>query len=539
MKTIQQFLLRPWLYLGIVIIGIALKFYSIESKYFWYDEIETIMHTSGISDKDYPSLVSINEVKSINYYSNILHLNAQNYTIASQLKGLFSMPQLAPLHPALLIFWHRIVGDDLIDYRLFNVFLFLLTLPFLFLLCKTLFQSNLAGWIAITLFSVSPFFNVYTQEARYIMLWTFFIIAIHYIFLKAMYNNKLKWWVGYAILAVLILYTSLLSAIVIFGHLIFIWIFRKDLRLVYSINIFVVFLIYLPWIIIMFNNQEEILRSMYWQKYWKEIHIWIPLLGELLGFTHIFAIFEGCMHDYLELFMNGKPTYGILKWLVIDFVILILIIYSIIYFFRKSSRNNKAFLILTTILSILFIYVIDISRNGYVAYIWRYHVIGFIGVFLIVVNIFAEKIKQKQIIFTAIFIILVTIGIVSDLKVPRNPCWTMYWRCKWWDNYMMAEKISKADKPLIITDFTFWAGMGGFLEVMAQLESDNIDILYTSPDNKEIENVVYGNDYSDVIIMHASKELVQNVKLVFGKKVDSLEYLPIEWGTPMWQIKLD
>src|SRR4030043_1751436 len=133
MKTIRQFMLRPWLYLGIVVLGIALKFYHIERKFFWLDEIAAIMHTSGISDMDYYKKVPVNEIKNIKYYHDLLHLNTQNYTIRSQLKGLFSMPQLAPLHHALLIFWHRIVGDDYIHYRLFNVFIFIITLPFLFL----------------------------------------------------------------------------------------------------------------------------------------------------------------------------------------------------------------------------------------------------------------------------------------------------------------------------------------------------------------------------------------------------------------------
>ena len=42
-------MLRPWIYLFIVLIGIFLKFYRIDYRYFWYDEVCTIMHTSGTS----------------------------------------------------------------------------------------------------------------------------------------------------------------------------------------------------------------------------------------------------------------------------------------------------------------------------------------------------------------------------------------------------------------------------------------------------------------------------------------------------------
>jgi len=530
MKTIQQFLLRPWLYLGIVIIGIALKFYSIESKYFWYDEIETIMHTSGISDNDYYALVPINEVKNISFYHNLLHLNTQNYTIGSQLKGLFSMPQLTPLHPALLIFWHRIVGDGYIHYRLFNVFIFLLTLPFLFLLCKTLFKSNLSGWIAISLFAISPFYNIWTQEARYIMLWAFFVVVINYIFLQAINHNNLKWWIGYSVIAVLIMYSSLLSATVLFGHLLYVWIIRKDLRLVYSFIVLIVFLIYLPWILIMLKNQDEILRSMNWQITFGEgkVNIWTPFAGQLVGFASLFTTMSSW--SFIRLCTSGEITPDIFIQVLYVILISTLLIYSIIFLFKKSLKQTLFFLILITIPPVLFIFIIDIVRNGWVSFIWRYQVVSFSGIILIVINYIQENIRQKKLVFAGIFLILSISGILSIFTMPKNQYSVMA-------NYKIGEIISKTDNTLIITDFKYFGGIGGFLEVMAKCNTDNINILYSSPDNTKIKEQVYSKDYSNVFVIHASKELIQNIKSQFGENVNSLDYGGGVMMTPMWQIK--
>ena len=534
MEPIQQFLLRPWLYLIIVIIGIALKFYGIESKYFWYDEIETIMHSSGISDNAYPAMVPLNEVKNISFYYDLLHLNTQHYTIGSQLKGLFSMPQLAPLHPALLIFWHRIAGDDFIHYRLFNVFIFLLTLPFLFLLCKTLFKSNLAGWIAISLFSISPFFNAYTQEARYIILWAFFVIAIHAVFLQAISHNKLIWWIGYTIIAILLMYTSLLSAIVLFGHCVYIWILRKDLRLAYSLCVLIVFLVYLPWIVTMFNTRDEILRSMYWHTVPARLKFWMPLVGQGFGFAHIFESFEEYVWVYVRLFFKGDNPSDILIPVIINILILVLIIASIFYLLRRSDKKTLSFLLLITLPFSLFIYILDIVRNGRVSFIWRYQIISFIGIFLILVYFLYKKINMGRYTYSGIYIGLIIIGIASIFKISNNKCWTVLCTCNAWENYNSAKLFSTCEKPLLITDFTYWAGMGGFLEVIANCQSDNVDVLYASPDNATIKEQIEGKEYSEIFIVHASSELVQNLKLQFKEKVDSLE---IGGWTPMWQIR--
>ena len=47
MKTIQKLMIQPWIYLVIVLFGIFLKFYKIDYRYFWFDEVSTIIHTSG------------------------------------------------------------------------------------------------------------------------------------------------------------------------------------------------------------------------------------------------------------------------------------------------------------------------------------------------------------------------------------------------------------------------------------------------------------------------------------------------------------
>ena len=130
---------------------------------------------------------------------------------------------------------------------------FLITLPFIFLLAKTLFQSSLAGWIACSLYTVSPYIHLYAQEARYYILWAFCTILLHYVLLKAINGNKLKWWIVYTLAGILAMYTSVFSGIILAGHAIYVWILKKETRFSFLIAVALITLCYLPWLVSMYT----------------------------------------------------------------------------------------------------------------------------------------------------------------------------------------------------------------------------------------------------------------------------------------------
>jgi len=76
--------------------------------------------------------------------------------------------------------------------------------------------------------------------------------------------------------------------------------------------------------------------------------------------------------------------------------------------------------------------------------------------------------------------------------------------------------------------------VGGFMVIMNECQSENIDILRASPDIRNVEKMLLDTEYSDIYVTHASMKLVENLKMQFGEKMDSLE---VEGISPMWQIK--
>ena len=134
----------------------------------------TVLYTTGLKGQEIKSRIPTNQILQIGFYDSLLHPRTKSYSFNNQVAGILSDTHLTPAHYVFLTLWYRLVGDDGIDYRLFSVFAFLLSLPLMFLLARELFGSALAGWIATSLFAVSPFIHFEAQEARYYSLWVLF-----------------------------------------------------------------------------------------------------------------------------------------------------------------------------------------------------------------------------------------------------------------------------------------------------------------------------------------------------------------------------
>lgn len=519
MNSIQQFLRKPWLYLLIVLIGVSFKFYRLDYKFFWYDEVCTIAHTSGNARFSIP----VNEIKNISYYRDQMHLNERDFTIGGQYQRLSKMVNLNPLHYGFLILWHRIIGDSPIHYRLFSVFVFLITLPLLFMLTRKLFQSNLAGWIAISLFSVLPFIQYYAQEARYYMLWAFMLIALHQLLLLAAENNSLKWWIAYMVIGILSLYTSVLSGLVIIAHGVYIFFFRKNARYHIGFASVIILLGYLPWILLMINNRSQIVESLAWTTSYGAPKIWQLFLA------HVFAT-NGIISNLSDsglLSMLVRNTLSIDNWWIIllDLLVVIITVLAIVHLFRKASREIAFFLLSAYLAGFIFIFISDIARGSHTSFILRYNMIQIISLLLIIVFYLYRKISESKILFTGIYIGLVVIGIISLISFTKKRCFiNTSIMCR--TEIFEAQLFSNAENPLVITDYNFFfnLGVGDFMTIINECESDSIDILYASPDIENVEKMISEKEYSDIYIVHASDALTENLKSQFEGRMDSILY---------------
>jgi uncharacterized membrane protein len=519
-------MIRPWIYILIVLLGVFLKFYKIDYRYFWFDEVETIIHTSGTN---YNNKLPVNELKNISYYHDLLDLNKQNISIKSQLKGIWNSTNLNPLHYGILVFWHRIVGDKDIHYRYFNVIIFLLTLPFLFKLSEFLFKSKLAGWIAISLFSVNPFFQYYTFEARYNILCAFLIIINHYTFLKAINRKNHKWWTGYILSGICCWYSSFNLGLIFIGHFIYLLIFERKVFVPYIISSFIIFIAYLPWLISIYNNLNEISISLAWHGSFGNQNFFKLIFAQLYFVAYAFVVIN-VYSPQIAIFMANRLEGNYIQFIA-NLLVIALLIFSAIYTYKKGKNKVFIFILLIIIPQSLFFLITDLIRNTGISLIMRYNIIIIIGFMLFLIFLFKEKFTWGSYTFEVFFFGIVVLGIISGFYLANNNLINRL------DKDMNnALFLSKYDKPLLISDMNtvYMPGsVPGILAFTNACKSDKIDFLLVSPDIQNISDYYDSNNYSNIFVLHGSQELINNLKLQLGDKMDSLE---IKGMTNEWQI---
>ncbi len=164
-----------------MLLGAALRFYHLDDKSLWYDELGTAMYTAP--DK---SLLEV--VRS---------------------------PLEVPVIPApplyfLSTYLFRQISDSESLLRLPSVFYGLLAIAATYVLGKALLGPR-EGLIGAFLLTISSFHIRYSQEARYYALLLLLAVLSLYFFYRGLHRNDRLSWVGYIISSTLAVYTHLFA----------------------------------------------------------------------------------------------------------------------------------------------------------------------------------------------------------------------------------------------------------------------------------------------------------------------------------------
>jgi len=509
----------PYLYICIIALGIGLKFYGLESKFFWLDEVFTVTHTTGIKWEKFVESVPGDSLYSISEFNGFLDLNNGKYRALDQFKGLSEMVQLTPLHYFLLVVWHRVVGGDFLDYRLFSVFFFLLSLPLLYLLAFEISKSKRTAWIAVSLFSVAPFFHFYAQEARYFVLWSFSLILANLLLLKALDQNGIRWWIGYGLSLVLAVYISALSPLLFVGHFLFVWFFVKAHRLRFALASASAMLCYLPWMILMYQDQNAIFASTSWQV--DHLEIWQVLLGPWFGMANTFYTIPSDIGTWAVLVQWDSGASPVYQAVLIQTVIVVLIGLAIYHLAKTAPKQETWFLLLNIIPIIIFFYAFDLIADRTTSMVYRYHFILGLAVILFLSWYMDRKMKAKIVLFASIYAFVLAISILSSIRISKDPCYNNIGLCK---RHLAAAEILSADaKPLVITD-AFHAFLLFFWDITIACDSDDIDVLY-QPDGEKLYDYLTSKEYSNIYFTKGTSEV--KFGLIKAYKQDSINRLPL------------
>jgi len=514
MKLINQLFKSPYFYLIIILLGTFFKIYFLESKYYWVDEIYTIQQTSGLTLDEFTEQFPENEIKNIQFYHDKLHLNSAGLKWKDQIRGIASAPNFTPAHYALLTIWQRVYGDDYIDYRVFSIFCYILTLVLVFLFCSTFFKSRVTAWLIISILAVSPYIHVFIQEARYYILWIGIVFLLNFIYLKLASKGNKKWFIWYTIVGIISLYVSTFSALLIIGHLVHLILFNKKSVKYFLLSLLLIGFCYLPWFYSIIANIDQIFNSLSWQLNWKESQaFWEPLAWQIFGFSHSFFNIESHIWGSQSV-MGGEYDRELILTLVLGVLFTILIIFSFISLIKNHNKKSWLLILLLILPTLFFFYFMDICRNSFISPTWRYSFINMVLVIVVVGAFLAKSIMKEKMLYIFIYLGIIAICIYSLTVVSSNKCWYSFSEvCSM--NLDEANKLDLAEKPLVITNFDHWMGSLGFLSMVVESNSTDIDILRVNSKTANLNELIDPKMYTNIYFYMASDELNDKIRSAF------------------------
>lgn len=219
------------LILLIFCVGLFLRLYGLGGESFWFDEKMSLY----FSQQD---LVSI--------------LNLPSYEA-----------QIPPLYYILLHFWIGLVGTSEFAVRSLSAIFGSLSIFAIYKLGKYLFNVKIGIYSSFIL-AVSIFHIYFSQEARMYSLLTLTTLISIFFFLKSLNENRLRFWVSYIIVSILMLYTHFYGIfILIFQFFYLIFYYRNKIG--YGKNCLVAFFLvilgFFPWLIKFFEITPYILEG--------------------------------------------------------------------------------------------------------------------------------------------------------------------------------------------------------------------------------------------------------------------------------------
>ncbi|HBB36283.1 MAG TPA: hypothetical protein DDZ80_23835 [Cyanobacteria bacterium UBA8803] len=519
--TIQWKTKVDWLKFLIIIIlliGIFLRFVNLDQKAYSSDEVRTLLRTSGYTSEELTKQEFDGDVISPGDLLKYQHPVPEK-GIAETISSLAQEDVHPPLYFVMLRYWMQSFGNSAVVTRGFSALLSILMFPCLYWLCLELFNSPLTGWIASALIAVSPFHLLHAQEARPYSLWALGILLSSAALLRAVRLNTGFSWIVYAATVILGIYAHINFAFVAISQGIYVIVierFRLSKTLAaYSLASLVGVLFFFPWLWVVLNNWNKI----------KSLTTWITSFKTSLPDRMAAWISNLC-----SIFIDFNEQYLINK--VLDFFILILVIYSL-YLLCKNAPRQAYLLIITLIFITTISQVIpDLIWGGRRSVVARYLTPSYLGIELAVAYLIASKITaisgnlRYQRLWQFIMVILISTGVISCVIISQAPTARVQGSTPRM-NLQVARTINQTSQPLVISD-TFYP----YLLSLSHLLDSKVKLqLVNKPD---ISPVIDG--FSDVFLYYPSRSFQQKLSQNNNYKLETIVAQPDKGR--LWLLKL-
>lgn len=521
----------PWFRYFIVVLlllGIFFRFYNLDRKNYWNDEVYTSLRISGYTKAELLEQVTNRVIASPEWQKYQRFTPEKNW--GNVLDSLIEDVH-PPLYIPLVRLWAMTFGSSVWVIRSLSAVFSLLTFPCLYWLCLELFESPQVGWVAIALIAVSPFHVLYAQEARQYSLWTVTILLSSASLLWAMRHKSKFGWVLYGATVALGFYTHYFALFVQIAHGIYIatieGIRRSKTFIAYLLACFGGILIGLPWLLVAekFGGAEYTARKV---PFFTIPQRWALNISSLFFDAQIDyrqQLFDVCFNDGFHLRCNDVQ----LQWTSLSTYLVLLIVilvgYSLYFLYRKAPKRVWIFVFSLIGSEVLFLLLPDLFFRGQRSTVGRYLIPCYIGIQISVAYFFTVKItdnsiqKMHQKLWKFILGLLISLGILSCAISSQAETWWIKYSSYY--EPQVGEIINRSVAPVVVVEDPIRL-MGLSYLVAPQVKFQRIDI--NSPQ--------IPSGFSDTFLYRPSQQLRRELEQKQGYKLQ-----PIYEQGHLWQIE--
>ncbi len=439
-----------FLILAVVVIGIVFRLSNLDGKVYWSDEIYTGLFVTGHDP--------VEAGKNIFTGQLITAQQVQQFQVYNPTRGPFTtVANLAAhdqQHPPLYYFISRLLlgwfHNTVIVTRLVAAIAGIALIPAVFFLAFELFQSYQVSAISAALIAVSPFHQIYAQDAREYSLWAFLIVISTLSLLKAVKQQSLTAWILYSLTLIAGLYTFLFTLLVAAGHGLYILYLtalqlrkRRDFSLAwsYGLSTLVSLLAFYPWLATIGIGKNSNIRATSWTS----IPMSPPaLLRSWVG--HIKSLFFD-----LDLDLESK-AYFICN-IPVALLLVGLTAYAVFWGLKHMPRQSLICLATLGGVTVLLLFGADLFLGGRRSTVSRYLMPAYLSLQLLLAyclgqNLILRKGLAKRF-WQSTFTVVLLMGLASSAVFVRAETWSFQRPSHL--NYKVAQIINSTPNSLIIS----------------------------------------------------------------------------------------
>lgn len=436
--------------------GLFFRFYNLDFKLFWNDEVHSTLWITGRTSATVVAGLFTSSPVTAGDLAGFLVLEPGT-GLADALGALIDAdPRHPPLYYGLLHLWARIFGASVTSLRAASAVASLLALPSAFWLGRELYGSPRAGWIAVAVIAVSPFYLAYAQEVREYGLALGIIMLATAALLAALRRGGRGWWLVYALAVLLGLYTYSVFAMVVVAHGAYVlavlvrarrrgeaW---KPSLIAYLTSTLIPIGFLVPWLLGPVLQHPDVAAGIAWTM--REVGV-LHLLGR--WYVHLSAVFADHPPPVFS-FPDITPVTLLIQSIGAPF--LLLAGYSVYSLLSRAPLRVWLAPVTLAAVPVILVMAPDLLLGGRNLSHGRLLLPAVVGLQLAVVYLFDSWIgspqRSKRALSAVAFGLLLVVGVSSMVGASGERVW---WNKAFdRDVPLIAKTIDAFDAPIVISD---------------------------------------------------------------------------------------